>query len=172
MIGKENIDKLVNVVDDLIRSNANIVASNSETMASNGERLIRIEIGQENMATAITRISDASTKAIDCTVRLETAFAQLEEKAVNKIVLVEDSLNSVSSKVYSLEKDIVNLKIINAEKLGERKIAVSGAKLATSNFKEGLRLVIGLLCLTFILGVSYQTVLQNSPNKVSTESEQ
>lgn len=153
---KDSIDRIASVVGDLIQSNAKIVASHNDAMASNADRLIRIEIGQETMAAAITQISEASTKAIDCTVRLETTFAHLEEKAINKMLVIEDKVSSLSNGSVVIDKRLHDLEITNAKREGQ-----------TSLFNgDTLKLLAWLVGAVFFFGTIYTKTKPDTPAQI------
>lgn len=104
----------------------------TQLVKESSERSTRLEVQQENLTKnqdslilSVERMSEASRIAIESNTRLEAKIESLEERALDKMTLVEDSVNDMSIRVDDnvndmkiIDKRTHALELINANEAG------------------------------------------------------
>ena len=85
------------------------------------ERSSRMEAHQEHLFKGLTSLAASVKESIESNSRLEVKFASLEAKALDRLDLVEDSVNELGASVTIQGKQIQMLELINANEQGYAK---------------------------------------------------
>ena len=93
----------------------------NQHMIEQAERSTKTETHQKHLFTAMTQLTTAMSTALETNTRLEEKITSLESRALDKLVLVEDSVNDISELVTIQGKQIQMLEIINANEQGYAK---------------------------------------------------
>ena len=163
-----SLDRLEKIVETL-------VTKVSEGELRDVERFTRIETLQKSITKAVTMISssakdsiEASNKALEYAIRVETATNSLEAKLVDKVNTVESALSEKTILMNSLNIRLHAVELINAEKRGERNAAIFG-------WNTGSKILVGLVVAVFTLGVVYQSfkssILKQTPAIITSNKD-
>lgn len=144
----QDVDKLVSVVSDLVHST-------QAATKDNAERMTRIEVNFEHMISAVQGVSQASKEAIESNSKLEKKIISLEENTINKVILLEDTINENSSEIGLMSGRIGVLELINANEAGRKEGQDEANKLnqtkATNYWGRTLGLITIAVAITAII---------------------
>ena len=90
----------------------------AKSSTDNAKVITRLEVNQVHLTTAVKDMSVAAMTAIESNTRLESKIESLEERALDRLNLVEDSANDCRTEVLSLNKrtnDIETRMKVNSE---------------------------------------------------------
>ena len=120
-------------------------------------RATRLEVQVENLIVSVNKVSDASRKAIESNTKLEAKIESLESRAIDKLNLVEDSVNENIAAIGIMGGRISALELINANRLGAeegaKKANESNEKKATTNWTRILGLIGAVVA---VIGLIYK----------------
>lgn len=94
---------------------------NAKAALENAKMITRLDVNQGHLTKAFQEMGVAVMSAIESNTRLEVKIESLEEKSLDKIELMEDSLNEIGAEVKIIDKRTHTLEMLNANKQGEDK---------------------------------------------------
>lgn len=149
-------------ITELTNEIRNHIKDSAARDLANEKRNTRTETLLENFATNVDKLTVTVGKAIESNTKLEAKVASLEEDAINKLNLVEDTVNENTSKLDIIDKRVGIIEVLNAERAG-REAGVKEAmeefeKKSTTNWTRVLT-ILGLVITA--IGVAY-TLLSKS----------
>jgi len=115
------------------------------------ERSVRLETNQENLNESVTEMGKQASKAICINIRLEEKLTALEDKALDRLSLIEDSVNENSAYMATLDKRIQILELINANTQGRKETIDKLKKTLADNWFKVVLLIALLLPLASYL---------------------
>lgn len=127
----------------------------------NTKVITRLEVNQEHLTNAVKEVTAASTAAITSNKDLEAKIVSLEDRAINKMNLVEDTVNENASKIDIMDKRVQRMELVSAnesgKEAGKKETLEKVDKKATTNWTRTLGLLtlivaVGGLWLKIILG--------------------
>ena len=129
----------------------------NQHMIEQAERSTKTETHQKHLFTAMTQLSTAMSTALETNTRLEEKITSLESRALDKLILVEDSVNEISERLTIQEKQIQMLEIINANQQGYAKGTTTQKTNTDRSTTKSITLVIAMLSvLVAAIGLIYK----------------
>lgn len=90
----------------------------TQHMIEQAERSTKTETHQKHLFVAMTELATAMSVSTETNTRLEEKITSLEARALDKLVLIEDSVNESNDAIQLLDKRVQILELINANNQG------------------------------------------------------
>jgi len=88
------------------------------SILANAEQSTELRVNQNHLTIAVTDLAGSVKVAIESNTRLEEKVTSLESRALDRLDLVEDSVNETNGVMLLIDKRVQTLELINANTQG------------------------------------------------------
>lgn len=142
----------------------NLTRTMSEFIRESSERAVRLETTQEHISEALLKMTQTVDKALMSNTKLEMKVSSLEDKAIDRLYLVEDSLNEVNLAYKDILGRVGKLEIIQAKELGKQEARAGVFSFISNNWFKIV--TVGILLIPLVSWL-YDNVNNKQPTAIT-----
>jgi len=139
----------------------------SDFIKESSERAVRLETTQEHISEALLKMTQTVDKALASNSELEMKVTSLEDRALDRMYLVEDSLNELSQAYKDVVVRVCDLELCHAREEGRKEVRNNVSNFISNNWFKIITVVVLSIPLVSWLYENSHTTPEKPPTSVT-----